>query len=160
MAAILLNKGEQSLLDTWLVGTTTSRNPDTNFGIGLAKVTGGVAAMDKTWVYGTTPATQIAEIGVVTPNGYAAREPINRNDDGATPKWPSSTLVTTSYQSTGTQVTFTFSGAPDLNGATIWFAALSLVRATNDILFGADLAATRTFATGDTEKVTPTFRAT
>lgn len=159
MAAILLNKGEQSLVNTWLVGASATGATGSTTFIGLAKVTGGVAAMDKTWVYGTTPATQIAEIGVVTPNGYA-RQVINRNNDAGTPKWPSATLVTTSYQSTGTQVTFTFTGAPNLNDATIWFCALAGTPAGNDILFGADLAATRTFANGDTEKITPTFRAT
>lgn len=159
MAAILLNKGEQSLLDTWLVGTTSARNPGADFGIGLAKVTGGVGAMTKAFVYGTDPVTSIQEVGVSVANGYA-RQLLNRNDDGATPKWPASSLVSTSYQSVGTQVTFTFSGAPTVNGATIWFCSLSTTITTSDILFGADLAATRTFANGDTEKVTPTFRAT
>lgn len=159
MAAILLNKGEQSLINTWLVGASVTGSTGATTGLGLAKVTGGVAAMDKTWVYGTTPATQIAELGVVGANGYA-RQVINRNNDGSTPKWPSSTLVSSSHQTTGTQVTFTFTGAPNLNDATIWFVALGTVIATSDILFGADLGATRTFANGDTEKVTPTFRAT
>jgi hypothetical protein len=157
MAYIIFNKGEQSLINTWLVGAASTNASGATFGIGMGAMTGGVGT-DKTKGNGTNVSTTTAEIGQTTANGYA-RQVVNRNNAGAG-GWPASTLSTGSYQTVAPQVTFTFSGAPNLNGATMWFCALSTTIATDDILFGADLAATRTFANGDTEKITVTYRTT
>ena len=57
----------------------------------------------------------------------------------------------------GSQVTFTFTGAPTNNGATGWFIC-TVSSGTSGTLIGAvNLAAARTYANGDTQKVTPTL---
>ncbi len=114
---------------------------------------GGVGATKSTG-NGTDTSTTIAEIGQATPNGYA-RQSLSRA--GGT--WPS-TLSTGSYQASAPQVTFTFTGTPTLNAATLWFLGLNTTVGADNCLFGADLAATRTFSNGDTEKITITYRQT
>jgi len=158
MAYLVLNKGEQSLINTWLSGAAGGGNsvPGSTVYIALGAKSGGIGA-DPSVNNGTNQTTTLAEIGQSAANGYA-RQPLNRNGGGATPNWPLASLVSTHYQSTATQVTFTFSGAPNLNGATEWFCALSATINAVDAIFGADLATTRTFANGDTEKVTVTYR--
>ncbi len=160
MAQLILNKGEQSMINTWLVGASGGGNsvPGSAVFVGLGSKTGGIGS-DKTVNNGTNQSTTLAEIGQSAANGYA-RQTLNRNGGGSTPNWPLASLVSSSYQSTGTQVTFTFTGSPNLNGATLWFVALSSTINAVDALFGADLATTRTFANGDTEKITVTYRQT
>lgn len=163
MAYILWNKGERSLINTWLGGFGESINaapyvPSTNVYVGLGAKTGGVGS-DKTVNNGTLTASTIAEIGQSTAAGYA-RQAIAR-DAGVT-GWPEATQSSGSYQSTAPQVTFgAFTGSgPTLNGATLWFVALSSTVGADNCIFGADLAATRTFAAGDTERITITYRQT
>lgn len=160
MAYILWNKGEQSLINTWLGDFTAGTNsvPDsTAVHVGMGAKTGGVGS-DKTVNNGTSTSTTLAEIGQTTDGGYA-RQSILRNG-GASGGWPAAQLSSGSYQTTAPQVTFTFTGTPNLNGATLWFVALSSVTGTVDCLFGADLAATRNFSNGDTERITITYRQT
>jgi len=159
MASILYNKGEQSLLDAWLTGRGSAAaygSPVTvpdgtgpgNFGLGLGTRVGGV---------GSTKAdvlAQILEVGTSAANGYA-RATLARSTSG----WPAATLVSSSYQTTAPQQTFTFTGTPNPNGATLWFVAGAATINQDNCLFGADLAATRTFANGDLEKITATGRA-
>lgn len=159
MAYILWNKGEQSLINTWLGDFNSGTNgvpSATAVYVGMGAKTGGVGS-DKTVGNGTSTSTSLAEIGQTTAGGYS-RQAINR-DAGAT-GWPAAQLSSGSYQSTAPQVTFTFTGTPNLNGATLWFVALSSVTSTDDCLFGADLAATRNFSNGDTERITITYRQT
>jgi hypothetical protein len=160
MAQLITNNGERSMINTWLVGASGGGNsvPGSAVYVALGSKSGGIGT-DKTVNNGTNQTTTLAEIGQTAANGYA-RQILNRNGGGATPNWPLASLVSTSYQSTATQVTFTFTGAPNLNGATLWFVALSATINATDALFGADLATTRTFANGDTEKVTVTYRQT
>ena len=159
MAYILWNKGEQSLINTWLGDFAASTNgvpSGTAVYVGMGAKSGGVGS-DKTVVNGTSTSTSLAEIGQTTAGGYS-RQTVNR-DAGST-GWPAASLISGSYQTTAPQVTFTFTGTPNVNGATLWFVALSSVIATNDCLFGADLAATRNFSNGDTERITITYRQT
>lgn len=100
---------------------------------------------------------QILEIGTSTANGYA-RASISR--DQAAGGWPASGIVGSSYASTTAQKSFSFVGAPDPNGATLWFVAGSTTTNHDNALFGSDTAATRTFGNGDTERVTPTYQQT
>lgn len=161
MAAIMWNKGEQSLIDAWLSGRGSAAaygSPQTvpsgsgtvgNFGLGMGCRVGGV---------GSTKAdvlAQILELGETTAAGYD-RAALSRDTTG----WPAATLQTGSYQSTAPQQTFTFTGTPNRNGATLWFVAGKNTRNEDNCLFGADTAATRTFANGDTERITPTYRQT
>lgn len=165
MAYILWNKGEQSLINTWLGGFTSSTTaapwvPSTSVYVGMGCKTGGVGS-DKTVANGTNPASTLAELGTAASSaataGYA-RQAIAR-DAGST-GWPQSTISSGSYQSTAPQVTFTFTGSPNQNGATLWFVALTNTVGADNCIFGADLAATRTFSNGDTERITITYRQT
>jgi len=161
MASIIWNQGEKSVIDAWLSGRGSAANfgsPVTipsgsgsvgNFGLGLGTRVGGV---------GSTKAdimAQILELGTSTANGYA-RAALSRDTTG----WPAATLVTGSFQSTAPQQSYTFTGAPSPNSATLWFVAGSTTTNNDNALFGADTAATRIFANGDTERITPTYRQT
>lgn len=159
MAYILWNKGEQSLINTWLGGFTGLGNmvPSSTVYVGMGAKTGGVGA-DKMIVNGTSPSTTLAEIGQSASGGYA-RQGINRNGGGSG-GWPASSLSSDSHQTTAPQVTFTFTGTPNINGATLWFVALTDVTGADNCLFGADLATTRNFSNGDTERITITYRQT
>lgn len=159
MAYILWNRGEQSLINTWLGNFTAGTNsvPGSTVYVGMGAKTGGVGA-DKTVGNGTSTTTSLAEIGQTANGGYA-RQGVNRNA-GSTNGWPASSLSSGSHQSTAPQVTFTFTGTPNVNGATLWFVALGNTIGTDDCLFGADLAATRNFSNGDTERITITYRQT
>lgn len=174
MAYIVYNNGEKGMLNTFLggfaAGTTYMVPADpgagSNFGVGLGTRGGGV---------GSNKADTIQQIGEIgwgtgatplpagTPSGYV-RAKIVRNagtvGSGSTPAWPAAASGGSNYQVTGPQVQFQFSGAPVANGATLWFVSRSDTGGQDDVLFGADLAATRTFANGDTEKIIVVFRAT
>jgi hypothetical protein len=159
---ILWNKGEQSLINTWLGGFSATPTdapwvPDANVYVGLGAKLGGVGT-NKAANNGLTSDT-LFEIGQGTANGYT-RRPIAR-DAGST-GWPQASQSSGSYQSTAPQVTFgAFTGSgPTTNGATIWFVALNGSIGADNCIFGADLAATRTFAAGDTERITITYRQT
>lgn len=161
MASIIWNKGESSVIDAWLGGAGSAATygspvlvPSGSgtvgaWGLGMGTRVGGV---------GSTKAdvlAQILELGTTTAAGYA-RASLTRNQTS----WPASSLSTGSFQSTAPQQSFTFSGAPSPNGATLWFLAGGATINIDNCLFGADTAATRTFANGDTERITPTYRQT
>ena len=161
MASIIWNKGEQSVIDAWLSGRGSAAAYGTpvtvpsgsgtvgNYGLAMGTRVGGV---------GSTKAdvmAQILELGTSTAAGYA-RAALSRDTTG----WPAATLVTTSFQSTAPQQSFVFTGAPSPNSATLWFVAGSTVTNNDNALFGADTAAIRVFANGDTERITPTYRQT
>lgn len=157
MASIIWNKGEQSLIDAWLGGQSAYLSPQSvpaaggNWGLGLGTRVGGV---------GSTKAdvmAQILELGTTVQNGYA-RATITRDQSAG--GWPASTKPGSSYQTTAAQKTFSFTGAPTPNGATLWFMAGDTTLNHDNCLFGADTAATRTFGNGDTERVTPTYQQT
>lgn len=153
MASILWNKGERSIIDAWLGGQDAYLSPTIvpagggNWGLGLGTRVGGVGATKADVM------AQILEVGTSAANGYA-RAAITR--DQAAGGWPAATL-SGSYSTTASQKSFTFTGAPNPNGATLWFVAGSNTTNHDNALFGADTAATRTFGNGDTERVTPTY---
>lgn len=155
MASIVWHKGERSIIDGWLGGQSTYGSPQIipaaagNWGLGLGSRVGGVGSTK-----GDVMA-QILEIGTATASGYA-RAAISRDQAGS--GWPAASL-STYYQSTAPQQSFTFTGPPSPNGATLWFLAGNTTINADNALFGADLAATRTFGNGDVERVTPTFAA-
>lgn len=157
MASILWNKGEQAFIDGFLGGQSNYGTPvvvpapGANWGLGLGTRVGGVGS-NKADVM-----AQILEIGTTTPNGYG-RAAISRDQTAG--GWPASTKPGTSYQSTTAQKTFSFTGAPSPNGATLWFVAGTTTINNDNCLFGSDTAATRTFGNGDTERVTPTYQQT
>lgn len=161
MASILWNAGEYSELNSWLGGvgaTAPVGSPQLipsasgtvgSWGLGLGTQSGGVGANK------ANLQAQILELGTTTANGYA-RAVLTRNQTS----WPASTVVSGSNQSTAPQQLFTFTGAPIPNGATLWFLAGDTTIGHDNCLFGADTAAVRTYANGDTEQVTATMRCT
>jgi len=157
MASIIWNKGERSCVDGWLGGQSNYLTPvivptaGANWGLGLGTRVGGV---------GSTKAdvmAQILEIGTTAAAGYG-RASISRDQTAG--GWPASTLQGGSYAATTAQKSFSFTGVPNPNGATLWFVAGSTTTNQDNALFGADTAATRTFGNGDTERVTPTYQQT
>ncbi|HEX6826083.1 MAG TPA: hypothetical protein VF077_07170, partial [Nitrospiraceae bacterium] len=86
------------------------------------------------------------------------RQTINKDQTGA--GWTASTNDNTGSISTGAQVTFTFTGAPSPNGANSWVMSDGTTLNAGQLYMAADTATTRTFANGDTEKVTPSLKAT
>lgn len=177
MAYILWNTGEKSLINTWLGGyggnnaySATYNTPGDKLYVGLGARTIGVggSAEDKAVPNGSDTTNSLAEIGQTKGAGYARQE-LLRN--GVTAGgWPEATKVGTSCQSTHPQVQFSFTDAPNLNGATLWFVALTSFSPDastggspsrlDDCLFGADLAQTRNFSAGDSERITITYRQT
>jgi hypothetical protein len=111
----------------------------------------------------TVSGSNVNEIGSTTAAGYA-RQTIARTIAQGGIDWGTSTFdntFSTGGQSTAAdQVTFgAFSGAPSPNGANSWALTAGSTLNAGDLWFAADTAATRTFANGDTEKVTATLKA-
>ena len=164
MAYILMQQGEDAFIRTTLAGTAASPAipaPAANWGVALATTAVGTnTALNKERVMSTSVgATHIQEIGQGTAAGYG-RASIPRNATG----WPNPTgHPGASYSSTAPQVTFTFTGAPNANGAVSWWlckGTTGIGSGSDDVMFGADLAATRTFGNGDTENVTISYQQT
>lgn len=167
MAYIVWNKGERSIIDAWLGGQGDSDlggysspqlvpvggNTPGSWAIGLGTRVGGVGGTKADTI------TQIIEVDNVGggSSGYA-RQGITRDQTAG--GWPAATLSGSSYASTAPQKSFSFTGAPNPNGATLWFLAGNTTLNADNCLFGADLAATRTFGNGDVERVTATYQQT
>ena len=130
--------------------------------MGLSNVAVGTMARGSVWS-ATVTGTNINEIGSTTAAGYA-RQTIARSIATGSIDWGSSTfdstLSTGGQSSTADQVTFgAFSGAPSPNGANSWVVTDGTTLNAGQPYFAGDTAATRTFASGDTEKVTATLKA-
>lgn len=165
MSYILFAVGEKAFIDTVMSAQAVSPAIPAsggNWGLALAGTTGGVGTSsslsNKQRAVGTNVTTTIAELGQTSAFGYG-RIAVTRNNTG----WPAATNASNAdnYSSTSPQQTFSFTGTPTAVGSgTLWFLAKSTVIATDDLMFGADLAATRNFANGDTESVTMTYKQT
>lgn len=160
MAVIVHQKFSQLFTDYVLGGSGTITPPGTWY-MGLTTIAVGTQARNSI-ISATVSGSNINEIGV-TPQGYARTTIARSIAQGAT-DWGTSTfdntLSTGGQSTTADQVTFgTFTGAPTPNGANAWF--LSDVSTVNGgvAYCSGDTAATRTFANGDTEKVTATVKA-
>lgn len=111
----------------------------------------------------TVSGSNVNEIGSTTAAGYA-RQTIAKSINQAGIDWGTSTFDSTfstgGQSTTADQVTFgAFSGAPSPNGANSWALTDGSTLNAGQLYFAADTAATRTFANGDTEKVTATLKA-
>jgi hypothetical protein len=161
MAAIIWNTGERSVCDGWLGGQSAyTPSGETTVFVPAAAGNWGIALGTRASGVGSTKGdrmAQILEVGTSTANGYG-RVAITRDQTAG--GWPASTKPGSNYQTTASQKTFSFTGAPNPNGATLWFIAGSTTINQDNAIFGADTAATRTFANGDTERVTPTYQQT
>lgn len=150
------------LVTDYLMGNSGSIVPPSSWTIALSTTAIGTTARNSVWS-ATVSGTNINEIGSTTAAGYA-RQTIARTIAQAGIDWQTSTFDNTTstggQSTTADQVTFgAFSGAPSPNGANSWIVTDGSTLNAGNPYFGGDTAATRTFANGDTEKVTPTLKA-
>lgn len=160
--AVLAHQRLSQLVSDYILGNSATIVPPSSWTMGLSTTAIGTQARNSAWS-ATITGTNINEIGSTTAAGYA-RQTIARSIATGSIDWAASTFdntTSTGGQSvTADQVTFgAFSGAPNPNGANSWVVTDGSTLNAGNPYFGGDTAATRTFANGDTEKVTPTLKA-
>jgi len=164
MATIVFQRMSQLVTD-YVMGASGSITPPSSWTMGLSTTvvgTGSNMARNSVWS-ATVSGTNVNEIGSTTAAGYA-RQTIAKSINQAGIDWGTSsfdsTFSTGGQSTTADQVTFgAFSGAPSPNGANSWVLTDGSTLNAGQLYFAADTAATRTFASGDTEKVTATLKA-
>lgn len=162
MAVIAFQRMSQLVTD-YVLGNSGSITPPSGWTIGLSSVTVATMARNSVWS-STVSGTNINEIGGTTAAGYA-RQSIARTIAQAGIDWGTSTfdntLSTGGQSTTADQVTFgAFTGSgPSPNGANSWVVTDGATLNAGQPYFAGDTAAARNFAVGDTEKVTPTLKA-
>jgi hypothetical protein len=164
MATIVFQRMSQLVTD-YILGNSGSITPPASWTMGLSTtIVGSGSNMMRNSVWSVTVSgSNVNEIGSTTANGYA-RQTIARTIAQGGIDWGTSSLDNTfstgGQSSTADQVTFgAFSGAPSPNGANSWAMTDGATLNAGQLYFAADTAATRTFANGDTEKVTATLKA-
>lgn len=161
MAVIAFQRLSQLVTD-YILGNSATITPPSGWTMGLSTIAVGTQARNSVWS-ATVSGTNINELGSTTAAGYA-RQTIARSIAQGAVDWLASTFdntTSTGGQSvTSDQVTFgAFSGAPSPNGANSWVVTDGATLNAGQPYFAGDTAALRTFANGDTEKVTPTLKA-
>jgi hypothetical protein len=163
--AVLAFQQMSKLVTDYVMGNSGSVTPPTAWTIGLSTTAVSTMARNSVWSV-TISGSNINEIGSSAANGYA-RQTIAKSIATGSIDWGTSTfdntLSTGGQTTTADQVTFgAFSGAPSPNGANSWVLTDGAGPNTSTApgpYFAGDTAATRTFANGDTEKVTPAIKA-
>jgi hypothetical protein len=164
MATIVFQRMSQLVTD-YVLGASGSITPPASWTMGLSTTvvgTGSNMARNSVWS-ATVSGSNVNEIGATTAAGYA-RQTIAKSINTGSIDWGTSTFDNTfstgGQSSTADQVTFgAFSGAPSPNGANSWALTEGSTLNAGNLHFAADTAALRTFANGDTEKVTATLKA-
>ncbi len=164
MATIVFQRMSQLVTD-YVMGASGSITPPASWTMGLSTtVVGSGSNMERDSVWSASVSgSNVNEIGSSTAAGYA-RQTIAKTINQGGIDWGTSsfddTFATGGQATTADQVTFgAFSGAPDPNGANSWVLTDGSTLNAGQLYFAADTAATRTFANGDTEKVTATLKA-
>jgi hypothetical protein len=144
----------------YILGNSGSITPPSSWQIALS--TTAVSAMARnSAISATITGTNVNELASTTAAGYA-RQAVARTINQAGIDWGTSsfdnTLSTGGTSSTADQVTFSFTGTPSPQGANSWFMGDGTSLNAGQIYVAADMAATRNFANGDTEKVTATIK--
>lgn len=166
MATIVFQRMSQMVTDHVLGHSDAGViGPPAAWTMGLSTtVVGSGSNMARNSVWSVTVSgSNVNEIGSSTANGYA-RQTIEDTINEAGIDWGTSTFDNTfstgGQSSAADQVTFgAFSGAPSPNGANSWAITEGTTINAGLLHVAADTAATRTFANGDTEKVTATIKA-
>lgn len=154
------------LVTDYVLGASGTETPPAAWTVGLSTtVVGSGANMMRNSVWSVTVSgSNVNELGSTTPAGYA-RQTIAKSINTGSIDWGTSSLDNTfstgGQSTTADQVTFgAFTGAgPSPNGANSWAITAGTTINAGDLYAAADTAATRTFAVGDTEKVTATIKA-
>jgi hypothetical protein len=154
------------LVTDYVMGASGTITPPASWTMGLSTtVVGSGANMARGSVWSATVSgSNVNEIGSSTAGGYA-RQTIAKTINQAGIDWGTSTFDSTfatgGQSTTADQVTFGAftSPVPAPNGANSWVMTDGATLNAGQLYFAADTAATRTFALGDTEKVTATIKA-
>lgn len=164
MATIAFQRLSQLVTD-YVLGASGTITPPASWTMGLSTtVVGSGANMARGSIWSATiTGSNVNEIGSTTPANYS-RPTIAKTINQAGVDWGTSTFdatfATGGQSSAADQVTFgPFSGAPSPNGANSWVMTDGTTVNAGQLYFAADTAAVRTFANGDTEKVTATLKA-
>lgn len=161
MAAIVFQRWSQLGTD-YVLGASGSIVPPASWKVALSTTAVSTMARNSAWS-ASVSGTNVNEIGSTTAAAYA-RQTIAASINTGSIDWNTSTFdntLSTGGQSTvGDQVTFgAFTGSgPTPNGANSFAITDGVTLNAGQLYFAADTAATRTFALGDTEKVTPTVK--
>lgn len=160
--AVIAFQRMSQLVTDYVLGNSGTVTPPAGWTIGLSTIAVGTMNRNSVWS-ATVSGTNINEIGSTTASGYA-RQTIARSIAQGAIDWGTSTFDNTTstggQSTTADQVTFgAFSAAPNPNGANSWVVTDGSTLNAGQPYFAGDTAALRTFANGDTEKVTPTLKA-
>jgi hypothetical protein len=160
--AVIVFQRLSQLLTDYVLGASGSITPPTDWRPALSTTAVSTMARNSVWS-ASVSGTNVNEIGSTTAAGYA-RQTIAKTINQGGIDWGTSTFdntPSTGGQSTAAdQVTFgAFSGAPSPNGANSWVLSDGATLNAGQLYCAGDTAATRTFANGDTEKVTITIKA-
>jgi hypothetical protein len=160
--AVLAFQQMSKLVTDYVMGASGTVTPPSSWTIGLSTIAVGTMARNSVWSV-TVSGTNINEIGSTTAAGYA-RQTIAKSINQAGIDWGTSTFDNTTstggQTTTADQVTFgAFSAGPSPNGANSWVLTDGSTLNAGNPYFAGDTAATRNFANGDTEKVTPAIKA-
>lgn len=144
----------------YILGNSGTITPPTSWKICLS--TTAVSAMARNSAISVTVSgTNVNELASTTAANYSRQDVARSIAQGAS-DWAASsfdnTLATGGTSQAADQVTFSFNAAPSPNGANSWFVSDGTSLNAGQIYMAADTAATRTFANGDTEKVTATVK--
>lgn len=163
--AVIAFQRMSQLVTDYILGASGSITPPSSWTLALSTTvvgTGSNMARNSIWS-ATVSGSNVNEIGSTTASGYA-RQTIAKSINQAGIDWGTSsfdsTFATGGQSSTADQVTFgAFSAAPSPNGANSWVLTDGSTLNAGQLYCAGDTAAVRTFANGDTEKVTPTLKA-
>lgn len=160
--AVLAFQRMSQLVTDYVMGASGSITPPSTWQLALSTTAVGTMARNSIWSP-TVTGTNVNELGSTTAAGYA-RQAIAKTINQAGIDWGTSTFDNTTstggQTTTADQTTFgAFSGPPSPNGANSWVLSDGTTLNAGQLYFAGDTAATRTFANGDTEKVTPAIKA-
>lgn len=164
MAVIVFQRLSQLLTDYVLGASGTITPPATWYEALSTTVVGSGANMARNSIWSATVSgSNVNEIGSTTAAAYA-RQAVAKSINQAGIDWGTSsfdsTFATGGQSSAADQTTFgAFSGAPSPNGANSWVLTDGTALNAGQLYCAGDTAAARTFANGDTEKVTATLKA-
>jgi hypothetical protein len=144
----------------YVLGASATIVPPATWEVGLS--TTAVSSMARnSAISATVTGTNVNELGSSAANGYA-RQGIAASIGTGSIDWQASsfdnTLSTGGTSMQSDQVTFTFTGAPNPNGANSFFIGDGTTINAGNIYMAGDTAATRNFANADTEKATVTVK--
>jgi hypothetical protein len=168
MCAVIAFQRLSQLVTDYVLGASGSIVPPASWTLALASTNVGSGggtdyARNSIWS-ASVSTTNINEIGTTTPAGYT-RQTIAKSIATGSIDWGTSTFdntfATGGQSSAADESTFgAFTGSgPNPNGANSWVLTDGATLNAGERYMAGDTAATRTYAVGDTQKVTPTLKA-